>query len=175
MNIKSLLPILLLAGLLHAEEAKKLKLADTKVTLTAPEGWEVKKLSDTSIYPPTQPAGSTQSRIHLEALRNAADSLKAAVEAEIDSITKRNPESSNARKAYRGSEPVKTAAGLVGLRADFYTQQAVDEATVKYHHIVKYYFHDDSGKIFKICAHVHGDDKRMKMFEEAILANLQTK
>jgi hypothetical protein len=174
MNLRPLLPFLLLTGHLHALEPRELALPDSKITLSAPDGWDIKKFKDTSIYPPTQPAHSSQSRMHLETLRKAADSLEAAVEAEIDSITERSPESCNARKAYKGSVPVKTDSGIVGLRADFYTEHTVDGITVKRYQIAKYYFKDEAGKIFRVCAHVYGDEPRMKMFEAAILANLKT-
>jgi hypothetical protein len=154
MNLRPLLPFLLLTGHLHALEPRELALPDSKITLSAPDGWDIKKFKDTSIYPPTQPAHSSQSRMHLETLRKAADSLEAAVEAEIDSITERSPESSNARKAY--------------------TEHTVDGITVKRYQIAKYYFKDEAGKIFRVCAHVYGDEPRMKMFEAAILANLKT-
>lgn len=172
MNLRPLLLFLLLTGHLQALEPRELALPDSKITLSAPDGWDIKKFNDTSIYPPTQPAHSTQSRIHLETVRNAAESLEAAVEAEIELITERSPESSNARKAYKGSIPVKAASGLVGLRADFYTEQTVDEVTVKHYQVIKYYFQDEAGKMFKVCAHVYGNEERMKNFEETILQNL---
>lgn len=175
MNLRLLLPILLLTGQLVADEARELTLPNSKITLDAPDGWNIKKFNDTSIYPPTQPAHSSQSRIHLETIRNASKSLKVAVESEIDSITERSPESSNARRAYKGSVPVRTASGIVGLRADFYTEHTVEGVTVKRYQIAKYYFQDEAGKIFKVCAHVYGDEERMKMFEATILTNLKAK
>ena len=175
MNCYLLLSILFLAGQLVAEEARELTLPNSMITLNAPDGWNIKKFDDIGIYPPNQPAHSSQSRIHLETIRNAAESLKVAVESEIDSITERSPESSNARRAYKGSVPVETASGIVGLRADFHTEHTVEGVTVRRYQIAKYYFQDEAGKIFKVCAHVYGDEERMKMFEATILANLKAK
>ena len=175
MDLPLLLPILLFTGQLVADEARELTLPNSNITLDAPDGWNIKKFNDTSIYPPTQPTHSSQSRIHLETIRNAAESPKVTVETEIDLITERSPDSSNARRAYKGSVPVKTASGIVGLRADFYTEHTVEGVTVKRYRIVKYYFQDEAGKTFKVCAHVYGDEKRMKMFEATILTNLKAK
>jgi len=161
MKLPLLLSILLLSVQLRADEAKQLVLPDSRIILSTPDGWDIKEgFGDTSIYPPTQPAHSSQSRIHLLTLRKDAESLEAAVKAEIDSITERSPKSSNARGDYKGSVPVKTASGIVGLRADFYTEQTINGATVKRYQIVKYYFRDEANKIVKVCAHIYGDKRR---------------
>ncbi len=166
---------MLLTGQSVAEKTRKLTLPHSQITLDAPVGWKIKKANDTSIYPPTQAIVSSQSRIHLVTIRNATKSLELAVDSKIDLITERSPGSSNSRSAYKGSIPVQTASGLVGLRADFYTEHIVEGVTVKRYQIAKYYFQDEAGKIFKVCAHVYGDDERMKLFEATILKNLTLK
>jgi hypothetical protein len=175
MKILPLLPILLLTGHIFADEPRQLTLPDSKFILSAPDGWDIKKFDDISIYPPIDPTHSSQSRIHLETLSKRSESLKDALEAEINSITERSPESSNARRTYKGSVPVKTASGLEGLRADFYTEHKVDEVTVKRYQIIKYYFHDEDGRIIKVCSHVYGDEERMKEFDAIIMKNLRSR
>lgn len=137
MNLRSLLLLLLFSVHIHANETARLELPDSGITLIAPDGWVLKKeYGELSIYSPNQPAQGLQSRIHLVRLRDGEESLEAAIQKEIDGVTKKHPESSNARGNYKGSVPVKTASGIAGLRAEFYTEETKDSVTIKYHTVL---------------------------------------
>ena len=109
-------------------------------------------------------------RIHLVRIRNAAASLQEEIDAEIDRVTKRSPEwgSSCDRRTYKGSTPIRTASGMEGLRADFWYDYPAGRSYV----IEKYYFFDQKGKMFKVCSHIGGDQKRFESFETAIVKGL---
>jgi hypothetical protein len=170
MKIPLLLSILLLNVQIRADEAKQLELPDSNIILAVPNTWELKKVGqEFSMFPTEQKGQNSQRRIHLRRSRIAADSLEGAIQAEIDSITKKWPESSNTREHFKGSVPVKTASGLEGLRADFYYGD-----TKKNYLVLKYYFFDEERKIFEVCAHIYGDETQFKEFEAIILSNLNT-
>ena len=155
---------------LWAEETLLLNLEDSDINLIVPPTWEVKKMGgELSMCPAAKVNENSQRRIHLERPRIAADSLEEAIEAEIDSITKRWPKSSNTREDYKGSVPVTTSSGLKGLRADFYYGD-----TQKNYLILKYYFLDEHRKAFKVCTHIYGDEAKFKEYESLILNNLVT-
>ena len=175
-----------------AEEARFLSLPDSTVILRVSGGWVVKdKNGDVGIYPPEQrakelianlavravphvafdqPAKKPRTKIHLSRYHGPESSLQAAIDAEIDRVTARSPKwgSSNDRRSYKGSTPIRTQSGMDGLRADFYD----DDAGNRRHSIVKYYFCDESGKIVRVCSHVYGDEARFKENEEIILNGL---
>ncbi len=46
---------------------------------------------------------------------------------------------------------------------------------IRRYQIVKYYFYDESDQIFKVCAHIYGDEARFSMFNEFIVNNLTVK
>jgi len=172
-----------------------LSLPDSKVILTVSGGWTVKdKDREIGIYPPDQsakellaaiaaravphvafdqPAKKPRFRIHLSRYLESETTLQSAIDAEIDRITARGlkwmGQSSNDRKNYKGSNPVRTQSGMDGLRADFYD----DRAGTRRYSIVKYYFFDESGRIFRVCSHVYGDEARFKEHEQIILSGLQ--
>jgi len=164
---------LLISVHLHAGEPERLELADSKVGLSAQEGWAIKKQDgETSIFPPDQPAKGSPSRIHLVWPRTEEKTLEQALEAEIASITKRWPGSGNSREHFKGSVPVVTVSGMQGLRADFYFEQTINGVSTKYYEILKYYFRNDDGRVFKVCVHVYGDEKKLEKIEAFILNNL---
>lgn len=175
MTIRFLISLLLLHAQLYAEDTASLKLPDSAITLRAPTDWAIRKMyGDLSLFPPDNPEQGSPSRIHIIRTREAADSLQEAIEAELDSITKRSPGSGNSREHYKGSVAVKTASGIQGLRADFYFEVTRDGITTKRYQVLKYYFLDEKGKVFKICAHIYGDEAKFKRYESLILDNLLT-
>jgi len=149
-----------------------LSLPDSKIILSVPKRWTVKdqrdKDGDVGMYSPDQPAKGLPSRIHLARYSEADRTLQSAIDSEIDRITARGP-SGNDRRSYKGSTPIKTDSGMQGKRADFYN----DEPQGRFYSIVKYYFFDENGKIFRICAHVYGDESRFKDYDQAIIEGLK--
>jgi len=155
-----------------AAEPTFLSLPDSKIILSVPEGWTVKdKNNEIGIYGPDQPEKGQQSKIHLSRYQESDTTLQAAIESEIDRISARSPKwgSSNDRRSYKGSAPIETQSGMNGIRADFYD----DVAGTRRHSIVKYYFFDEAGKIFRVCSHVYGDEARFKEYEQVILGGLK--
>lgn len=176
-----------------AEEPTFLSLPNSRVIFTASGGWTVKdKDGETGMYPPErrakdlisaiaarpvphvvfdQPAKKPRTKIHLSRYLEGETTLQAAIDAEIDRITERSPKwgSSNDRRSYKGSASIRTQSGMDGLRADFYE----DDAGGRRHAIVKYYFFDESGKIFRVCSHVYGDEAHFKEHEQIILNGLK--
>ncbi len=177
-----------------AEEPTFLSLPDSRVILTLSQGWTVKDQDgQIGMYPPDQPAKELisaiaarplphvvfdppakkpRSKIHLSRYLESETTLQSAIDAEIDRITERGlkwrGQSSNDRTNYKGSTPVQTQSGLAGLRADFYD----DRESRRTHSIVKYYFFDEAGRIFRVCSHVYGDDNRFREQEQIILRGL---
>ena len=173
MILRFILSILVFNVHLHAVETANLALTESNIILSAPKGWVVKKQNgEVSIFSSDQPAKGSPARIHIVRPRNDEKSLEQAIEAEISLITERSPGSGNSREHYKGIVPVNTVSGIKGLRADFYFEQTTNEITTKRYHIVKYYFLDETDRIFKVCAHIYGDEQKQKTFEALILNNL---
>lgn len=190
---RSIFVLFLSLSVAFAEEPTFVSLPNSRVILTATGGWTVKeKNGEIGIYPPEQrakdlisaiaarpvphvvfdqPAKKPRTKIHLTRYRESETTLQAAIDAEIDRITARSPQwgSSNDRRSYKGSTPIRTQSGMDGLRADFYQE----DAGKRRHTIVKYYFFDESGKIFRVCSHVYGDEARFKENEAIILSGLK--
>jgi hypothetical protein len=172
MKIRFALSLLFFSVHLNAEEPSTLVLADSNIELNGTNGSVfTRQDGEIAIYLDGEPFKNTSGRIHLERLNKDAESLEAAVTREIDSITERSPDSTNARKNFKGTVAVKTTSGILGLRADFY----VEDATTKRYLIVKYYFRDEADKIFKVCAHIYGDEEKFKAYNAFILNNLAAK
>lgn len=170
--IRSALIILLSSVHLQADEPSRLSLAETNIELGAPTGSVVTRQDgEVAIYLDGEPFRNKSGRIHLERPKKGLKTLEAAVIREIDSITERSPESTNALKNFKGIVPVRTASGIVGLRADFY----VEDAPTKRYLIVKYYFYDEGNKIIKVCAHIYGDEDKLDTYNTFILNNLAAK
>lgn len=176
MPLRILLSILFCCGCSKAFEPVILELPDSKILLKVPAGWVIKNVNgESGIYPQDQPAKGLQNRLHFTRLRENAETLEAAIESEINGIAERFPGSSGDRSHYKGSSPVKTSSGIQGLRADFHTESTNESGIIRHYLIVKYYFYDESGQIFKVCAHIYGDEARFRMFNEFIVNNLTVK
>lgn len=148
-----------------------LSLPDSNIALRVPVGWTImNKDEEIGMYSLDQPAKGPRSRIHFSRDKNGSTSLESAIETEIDRITKRSPAwgSSNDRRSYKGSTAITTDSGLTGMRANFY----YDEPNGRQYTIVKYYFFDEHGRIFRVCAHIGGDETRFKLYDHAILSGL---
>lgn len=153
-----------------------LSLPDSKVILEGPDGWTIKdKDGEIGMYSPDQPAKGLKSRIHISRYLEKEKTLEAAIDAEIDRVTARAPKwgSSNDRRSYKGSTPIKTESGMQGLRADFYNDLPTDNQHGRFYNIIKYYFFDEGGKIFRVCSHVYGDESRFKEYDQAIIEGLK--
>ena len=118
-----------------------------------------------------QPARKPCIKIHLSRYQGPETTLQTAIDAEIDRITARSPkwELSNDRRSYKGITSIRTQSGMNGLRTDFYE----DDAGSRRRSIVKYYFFDGSGRIFRVCSHVYGDVARFQENDEIVLKGLK--
>jgi len=171
MFFRTILALCLSGAFAISGESIFLALPDSDIMLLVPEGWAINdRNGEIGMYSPDQPPKGLPSRIHLSRVKNDSASLEAAIQTEIDGITSRSPAwgSSNDRRSYKGSYPITTKSGISGLRADFY----YDEPGGRRYTIVKYYFFDEHGTIFRVCAHIGGDEKRFKAYENAILSGL---
>lgn len=102
-----------------------------------------------------------------------AATLDEAVQHSIDMIEAHNPPhgSSADRNAFLGTTPVKTAGGLEGLVAEF--GYKTKDGSIQYS-INKFYFKNNQGEIFCVCAHIYGDRNQADAYQEIILKNLTT-
>lgn len=158
-----------------ASEPAHLSLPGSNVLLAIPEGWSVgDKDGETAMYSPGRSSKNFQNSIHLVRDREPDKTLQDAIDSEIDRVTARAPKwgSSTSRSSYRGSTPFQAESGISGLRADFFYDDAQQG---RQYMILKYYFFDENGKIFKVCSHVFGDEARFKEFEQAIRSGLKFK
>lgn len=164
--------IFFVLSLLSAYSADKgIELPDSRVRLSTSDGWSIKdKKGEIGIYPSEQSPDQPSIRIHFARIQTDATSLQEAIDKEIDRVTEHSPKwgSSCDRRSYKGSIAVRTVSGMEGLRANFW----YDHPTGRRYVILKYYFFDEHGKIFKVCSHIEGDQKRFEQFESAILKGL---
>jgi|GEM_PF-3031469 len=154
-----------------------LSLPNSKIILAGPDGWTIKdRDGEIGLYSPDQPPKGLPNRIHFSR-RPDDKTLQGAIDSEIDKVTARSPAwgSGCDRRSYKGSTPVVTASGIKGLRADFYSDLPADNQRGRYYSIIKYYFFDEGGKIFRVCSHVYGDESRFKVYDQAIIAGLKFK
>ncbi len=171
MAYRVILALLVSAAAVFGAEPASLNLPDSNILLRIPDGWTVKERNgEMGIYSADQPSKGPPSRIHFSRSKEAATDLQGAIDSEIERISELSPKwgSSNDRQSYKGSVHVKTDSGLTGLRADFY----YDEPRGRRYTIVKYYFFDEAGKIFRVCAHVGGGEVRFKAYEQTVLRGL---
>lgn len=147
-----------------------LSLPGSKVILAVPEGWTVReKGGEMGMYSPDQNAKGLRSRIHLARCPAGEKTPQKAIDGELDRVTAKSPEwgSSCDRAHYKGSTPIETKSGIRGLRADFSNGASDGECA-----IVKYYFPDERGEIFRVCAHVYGGEARFREYERVIVDGL---
>lgn len=155
----------------RAAEGAAVCLPASNVVLTAPDGWTVRSENgEASISPPEQPDSRLRRRIHLSLVAVKSPSLEEAAIAEIERITQRAPKwgSSNDWRSFKGCVPVRTESGISGIRAGFWE----DSPQGHQFSIVKYYFRDEKGRIFRVCAHIYGGETDFVRFESAILKGL---
>lgn len=155
----------------RAAEDAVLSLAASRVILTAPDGWTIRSEEGReSLHPPEQAGSRSQRRIHFRLVPGDPPSLDEAALAEVERITQRGPKwgSSNDWRSFKGCVPVRTASGLPGLRAGFWEESPQGRRFS----IVKYYFRDEKGRIFCVCAHIHGGETDFVRMESAILKGL---
>ncbi len=88
---------------------------------------------------------------------------------EMDRIEARSgPRTSNTRKDFLGAVAVKTKSGIEGIRASF-----GDITNSKgYCGINKYYFRHRDGSIFKVCAHIYGNQALAEKYDAIIMNGL---
>ena len=86
--------------------------------------------------------------------------------AELDAIAERAPEwgSWNDRNHLLGTHAVVTSSGVEGLAAEFGWKI---EGKKKFS-INKFYFRDESGKIFVVCAHAYAEEETGAEFEKIV-------
>lgn len=155
----------------RADADAVLSLPASQVILTAPDGWTIRsEEGGASLYPPEQPGPRQKRRIHFRLVPGEPPSLEEAALAEVERITQRGPKwgSSNDWRSFKGCVPVRTASGLSGLRAGFWEESPQGRRFA----IVKYYFRDEKGRIFCVCAHIHGGETDFVLMESAILGGL---
>ena len=170
-----ILVLLLALHFSHAEEPTCITLPSAHVVLQLPTGWTIKERGEEiGIYSPDQPEKGLPNRVHLSEYLYPEKTLQEAIEAEINRITARSPKwgSSNDLSNYKGSTPIQTKSGMAGLRANFYIELEKDGSKERQYSIVKYYFFDKAGKIFRVCAHVYGDESRFRTYDEVIIEGL---
>lgn len=146
-------------------------LPESRAILLAPPGWRLEPYWNLSGIAPTEKIkGSLGRKIHLQKVKDSPQSLQEAIDAELDRVTAQSgPRGSyNDRRAYKGSMPVKTASGLEGLHAMFWS----DGPGGPRYFVEKYYFYDANHRVFKVCSHIYGDQAEYERFEKAILDGL---
>lgn len=141
--------------------------------LSLPAEWKVETTDGQQLLmPPEQPKKGLQRKIHLVRVKDQqVSSLQSASDAETASIVARgqNWQGEGYRKSYRGSKTVTTKSGLEGLRSDF----GEDSSGTPRYHIIKYYFRNADGEIFKVCAHVYGPQATLEEFDQLIRDGLR--
>lgn len=175
MLLRVLLLIFLSFHCLSASESRFLALEHSDVILECPDSWTIKdKDGEIGLYSPAQPPKGLPNRIHFSR-RPDDKTLQGAIDSEIDKVTASSPAwgSGCDRRSYKGSIPVETVSGMKGLRADFYTEIPDDKGGGRRYGIIKYYFFDENGNVFRVCAHIYGDSSRMEMYEITILNGLK--
>lgn len=146
-------------------------LTESQVVLLAPPGWRLEPYWNLSgIAPLEKTKPSLRRMIHLQRVVGSPQSLQEAIEAELDRITQISGArgSYNDRRSYKGSMPVKTASGLEGVHAMFWS----DGPKGPRYFVEKYYFFDSNHHVFKVCAHIYGGQAEYERFEKAILDGL---
>ncbi|MFT4175986.1 MAG: hypothetical protein QM627_04965 [Luteolibacter sp.] len=169
--MRSLFLLLAITVLAHAQDTA-LKLEGIQATLTTPENWKIGTLENKPVLVPktqTTPR-STRQHIHFVISRHQADTLEDAMNAEINSITERSPNSSNAKTYFIDAIPLKTRSGVEGILARFaYPQESGKERLFTNQ---KFYFRDASGKIVTVCMHVWGDEAAEARYRQLLVENL---
>lgn len=143
------------------------------VCLVALPPWQEKSdEKEVSLVPPDEKQNDQKRRrLHLVLPANPSNSLEEEMYGEMDRCDARAPKwgSSNGRKGFLSATPVQTKGGIQGIRASF-----GDITTSKtYYGINKYYFWHRNGSIFKVCAHVYGDQSLADEFDAIVMNGLR--
>ena len=129
--------------------------------------------NEKALAPPEQRQNNQSRRkIHIVIPRERFNSLEDAMNQEMDHIDTRqhaSPFYGNGRKSFIQADQFQTDSGIVGLRAYFGTKDGKEI----YYEINKYYFLHQDGSIFKVCAHVYGNQLIADEFDEIIKKGLQ--
>jgi hypothetical protein len=154
----------------HAAEMQIDKIG---VCLFAPSPWQEKSVEkDVSLVPPDERQNAQKRRrLHLVLPTNPADSLEEEMYREMDRCDARARQwgSSSGRKGFLAAAPVKTKSGIEGIRASF-----GDISPGKtFYAINKYYLWHRDGSIFKVCAHVYGDQSLADEYDAIIMNGLR--
>lgn len=145
------------------------------IALTVPDGWTHKDDPNEFgfvLVPPSDQLGPNKLRkvcAHLSG--HHGTDLAEELELAIQKVTETAPAwgASTDRKSFLGSSEVRTAGGLVGLKGSFGYKQS--DGTLRTT-IDKYYFRNQAGKIFCVCAYVYGPRELAQSYEDIILQGL---
>ena len=106
---------------IRGADAAEMKCDKIGVCLVAPSPWQEKSIEkDVSLVPPDERQNAQKRRrLHIVIPANPADSLEEEMYREMDRCDARAPQwgSSNGRKGFLASTPVKTKSGIEGIRA----------------------------------------------------------
>ena len=171
-NFLGLLQVFLLAVGIAGTQAAEIRADKIGVCLLAPPLWQEKSAEkEVSLVPPDERQNAQKRRrLHLAIPASPASSLEEEMYGEMDRIGGRSGQgTSNTRKDFHGAVAVKTQSGIEGIRASF-----GDITTSKaYFGINKYYFRHRDGSIFKVCAHVYGDQTLTEEYDAIIMNGLR--
>ena len=146
-------------------------LSDNSLAFDHPDRWLEIESQGFSVFVPPEDLlrGHQKRRIHFSSIISPEVSLRTEAFAEMDRMTQRDPRSSNARLGFIDLTHVQCESGLRGMRADYGWKRGNEIV----HTIVKYYFLDQNGKMFKMCAHVYGGKEKRDEYEGYILRGLR--
>lgn len=143
------------------------------VSLTALPPWEEMPVEGGKylIPLPDGDRASKMRKIHLVVPREQAKTLEEALDQEIASIDQRPHQTpyGNGRKNFLGATSFRTESGIEGLCALF--GRKGEDGT--HYDINKYYFRHKDGSIFKVCAHVYGDQPLAGEYDRIIKQGLR--
>ncbi|MEI8311808.1 MAG: hypothetical protein WCH98_13735 [Verrucomicrobiota bacterium] len=176
-GFKGLLRVLLLAAGIAGSHAAEIRLDKIGVCLFAPPPWQEKTVEkEVSLVPPDERQNAQKRRrLHLAipaSPASPASSLEEEMYAEMDRLDARwgpGTGGSNTRKGFLGAVAVKTKSGIEGIRASF----GDITTSMAYYGINKYYFRHRDGSIFKVCAHVYGNQSLADEFDAIIMSGLR--
>lgn len=172
-TFKGLLQVLLLAVGIAGAHAAEIRSDKLGVCLFAPPPWlEKSGEMEVSLVPPDEQQNKQKHRrLHLAIPTNPAGSLEEEMAGEMARCESRAPKwgSSNTRKDFLGSVAVKTKSGIEGIRASF-GNITTSKASFG---INKYYFRHRDGSIFKVCAHIYGDQVLADEYDAIIMNGLR--
>ncbi|MFT3992075.1 MAG: hypothetical protein QM680_11755 [Luteolibacter sp.] len=157
----------------HAQIAA-LKSENIHASITVPANWELGTLENQPVLIPkgTDAQKSPRLHIHFFISRHQSGTLEDAMNAEINGITEKNPDSSNAKAYFLGAIPLKTRSGIDGILARFAYPQEPGKGRLFTNQ--KFYFKDTSGKIVTVCMHVWSNETAAAQYQQFLIENLIT-